>query len=114
MHRWHYHRINTDVSTIFNHNILHNMLPMHDVTPERLSVEAERWRPRLQHLPQPFTAVLVGGSSGPYVFTAVAAARLQLRVEPWLEEAHQRCMRNLALAGSHRMHAERGRKAFAA
>ncbi len=30
---------------------------------------------------------------------AVAAARLQLRMEPWLEEAHQRCMRNLALAG---------------
>ena len=30
---------------------------------------------------------------------AVAAARLQLRMEPWLEEAHQRCMRALALAG---------------
>ena len=30
---------------------------------------------------------------------AVAAARLQLRIEPWLEEAHRCCMRNLALAG---------------
>jgi len=30
---------------------------------------------------------------------AVAAARLQLRLEPWLEEAHRRCMRGLALAG---------------
>ena len=30
---------------------------------------------------------------------AVAAARLQLRMEPWLEEAHRRCMRGLALAG---------------
>ena len=30
---------------------------------------------------------------------AVAAARLQLQLEPWLEEAHRRCMRGLALAG---------------
>ena len=30
---------------------------------------------------------------------AVAAARLQLQAEPWLEEAHRRCMRALALAG---------------
>ena len=30
---------------------------------------------------------------------AVTAARLQLRMEPWLEEAHRRCMRGLALAG---------------
>ena len=30
---------------------------------------------------------------------AAAAARLQLRLEPWLEEAHRRCMRALALAG---------------
>ena len=31
---------------------------------------------------------------------AVAAARLQLRMEPWLEEAHRRCMRGLALPGA--------------
>ena len=30
---------------------------------------------------------------------AAAAARLQLQCEPWLEEAHRRCMRALALAG---------------
>ncbi len=30
---------------------------------------------------------------------AVAAARLQLQLEPWLEEAHRRCIRGLALAG---------------
>ena len=30
---------------------------------------------------------------------AAAAARLQLKCEPWLEEAHRRCMRALALAG---------------
>ena len=30
---------------------------------------------------------------------AAAAARLQLQLEPWLEDAHRRCMRALALAG---------------
>ncbi len=30
---------------------------------------------------------------------AAAAARLQLKLEPWLEDAHRRCMRALALAG---------------
>ena len=57
-------------------NILHNMLPVHDVTAPRLAAEAQRWESRLQHLPRPFTALLVGGSSGPYLFTPTAAARL--------------------------------------
>jgi DNA-binding SARP family transcriptional activator/predicted ATPase len=37
-------------------------------------------------------------SAGDYE-QAVAAARRQLQMEPWLEEAHRRCMRGLALAG---------------
>nr|WP_290544362.1 ELM1/GtrOC1 family putative glycosyltransferase [Aestuariivirga sp.] len=57
-------------------NVLHNLLPVHDVTRERLAAEAARWAPRLGHLPQPFTAVLVGGASGPYRFTADSARRL--------------------------------------
>ncbi len=57
-------------------NILHNMLPMHGVTPEKIAAEAERWSARLSHLPEPRFAVLVGGSSGPYIFTAEAARRL--------------------------------------
>ncbi len=57
-------------------NILHNMLPMHGVTPARIASEAERWRSRLSHLPEPRVAVLVGGSSGPYLFRPEAAARL--------------------------------------
>ena len=57
-------------------NVLHNMLPLHDVTQEKLAAEASRWQQRLQHLPRPFTAVLVGGSSGPYIFTPQSAARL--------------------------------------
>ena len=37
-------------------------------------------------------------ANGDYA-AAAAAARRQLKLEPWLEEAHRRCMRALALAG---------------
>lgn len=57
-------------------NVLHNLLPLHDVTAARIAAEAARWGQRLAHLPQPFTAVLVGGGSGPYLFTPESAARL--------------------------------------
>lgn len=57
-------------------NVLHNLLPLHDVTPERLAAQAKLWEPRLAHLPGPLTAVLVGGDSGPYHFTPQAASRL--------------------------------------
>lgn len=57
-------------------NVLHNMLPVHDVTPERIAADASLWEPPLSHLPRPFTAVLVGGGSGPYLFTPEAARRL--------------------------------------
>ncbi len=57
-------------------NVLHNLLPVHDVTPQRIKAEADRWQARLTHLPQPYTAVLVGGGSGPYSFSPEAAARL--------------------------------------
>jgi len=56
--------------------VLHNLLPVHDVTPQKLGDEAARWQDRLSHLPGPFTAVLVGGASGPYRFPPQAAARL--------------------------------------
>ena len=57
-------------------NILHNETPLHRVTKERLAREAARWQERLRHLPRPFTAVVVGGSSGPYSFDHRAAERL--------------------------------------
>ncbi len=56
--------------------VLNNPLPLHNVTPQRLAAEADRWRPRLAHLREPYVALLVGGNSGPYVFTAEAAERL--------------------------------------
>jgi mitochondrial fission protein ELM1 len=57
-------------------NVLHMALPLHDATSGKLAAEARRWEPRFAHLPRPYTAVLVGGSSGPYVFIGRAAERL--------------------------------------
>ncbi len=57
-------------------NVLHNQTPLHRVTPQRLVDDADAWAPRLAHLPQPFVAVVIGGSSGPYSFDHRAAQRL--------------------------------------
>jgi mitochondrial fission protein ELM1 len=58
------------------HNVLHNVLRLNRVTSERLAASARVWAPRLAHLPRPYLAVLVGGTSGPYVFGRQAARRL--------------------------------------
>lgn len=57
-------------------NVLQNALPLHPVSHERLALAASVWRPRVAHLPGPYLTVLVGGSSGPYVFDEAAAVRL--------------------------------------
>src|SRR5215470_9278748 len=57
-------------------NVLHNSLPLHGLTRDRLAAAAAAWRSRLDHLPRPWIALLVGGPSGPYTFDAAAAARL--------------------------------------
>jgi mitochondrial fission protein ELM1 len=57
-------------------NVLHNALPLHEVSRERLAAAASQWEPVLAGLPKPRIAVLVGGRSGPYTFEPDAAARL--------------------------------------
>jgi hypothetical protein len=59
-------------------NVLQNSAPLHRVSRERIDAAARRWAPRLAHLPRPFIAVLVGGSSGPYAFTRRSGERLAL------------------------------------
>ncbi len=49
-------------------HILHNELPLQRVNTGRLEAEAERWQPRLAHLPKPHITVLLGGHAGPYNF----------------------------------------------
>lgn len=57
-------------------NVLENAAPLHRVTGERLCESAQAWQARLAHLPRPFIAVLVGGSSGPYALTRRSGERL--------------------------------------
>lgn len=57
-------------------NVLINPLPLHQTEPARLSAAAAHWAAQLDHLPRPRIAVLLGGDSGPFVFTSAAAERL--------------------------------------
>ena len=57
-------------------NVLHISLPLHTVNTEKLRHAEAIWKPILKHLPRPWTAVLVGGASGPYTLDENAALRL--------------------------------------
>ncbi len=50
-------------------NILHNHLPLHGMKVQRLAQAASTWKGRFSDLPRPWFAVLIGGDSGPFVFT---------------------------------------------
>lgn len=49
---------------------------LHRVTPQRLAVDADKWRDKLAWLPHPRIAVIVGGSNGVYQMTPAIAADL--------------------------------------
>lgn len=55
-------------------HVIHHKLPLHRLTEERLNEAGARWRERLPK--EPLLAVLVGGSSGPYLFDQRVAERL--------------------------------------
>lgn len=57
-------------------NILHNHLPLHGVDNLRLEEAAQGWQGRLADLPHPWISVLIGGDSGPFVFTERKGRRL--------------------------------------
>lgn len=57
-------------------NVLHLQLPLHRLTNAKLQAAAADWRARLAHLQRPYTVLLVGGNSGPFVFTAAKGRRL--------------------------------------
>lgn len=57
-------------------NLLINELPLHIVDHEAQAAAARQWVPRWEGLPRPWIVVLIGGSSGPYLFDAATARRL--------------------------------------
>ena len=50
-------------------NILHVDLPLHRVTRDGLDAPGREWESRFAQLPHPWWSVLLGGDSGPFVFT---------------------------------------------
>src|SRR5262249_54914231 len=61
-------------------NVMELDLPMHRVTPEAIAREQERWAARLNHLPHPRIAVLIGGSINRYTLDTRAARRIAIEV----------------------------------
>ena len=57
-------------------NLLVLPLPLHRITAARTTEAAKRLAPSLAHLPRPLTTVLIGGDSGPFVFTPEKGRRL--------------------------------------
>ena len=57
-------------------NIVHNALPLHRHAEGALERAAQALRPQLTSLPRPWIAVLVGGDSGKFVFSAGKGARM--------------------------------------
>ncbi|MGI9284092.1 MAG: mitochondrial fission ELM1 family protein [Pseudomonadales bacterium] len=57
-------------------NVLQVQLPLHRLSSAKLEAAAAEWRERLKHLPRPYTVLLVGGDSGPFVFTPAKGQRL--------------------------------------
>jgi mitochondrial fission protein ELM1 len=57
-------------------NVVVTRTALHRVTDARLAQAAATWAPRLQHLPRPLVAVLVGGSNGRFRLDQAVAAQL--------------------------------------
>lgn len=57
-------------------NVLVTTGALHRVTPARLAEAAGAWAPRLDHLPRPRAAVLIGGDNGVYRLTPAVMDRL--------------------------------------
>ena len=69
-------------------NILHNHLPLHGMNARQLEEAASSWQGRFSKLPRPWIAVLIGGDSGPFVFTENKGRRLGQLVNELAERAN--------------------------
>ena len=69
-------------------NILHNHLPLHGINTRQLEEAASIWHERFSELPHPWTAVLIGGDSGPFVFTEQKGRRLGQLVNELAQRAN--------------------------
>jgi len=68
-------------------NVLLNPLPLHRISRAEVAKAGADAAPGLAHLPRPFTTVLIGGDSGPFVLTAEKARRLAQGVNRLVDQA---------------------------
>jgi mitochondrial fission protein ELM1 len=68
-------------------NVLRIDASLHRITAQRLADAAQDWADRLQHLPRPWIALLVGGDSPPYVLDPATAAHLGQRASAHARQA---------------------------
>jgi mitochondrial fission protein ELM1 len=61
-------------------SILHNRLPLYRLDVGKLEAAANKWSQQFRSLQKPWLAVLIGGDSGPFVFTPQKAALLGQQV----------------------------------
>jgi len=57
-------------------NVLKTQLPLLRIDPDRVDGAADEWRTRLEALPHPLVALLVGGPTRPFVYDAAVTRRL--------------------------------------
>lgn len=62
-------------------NILQSPLALHAITAEKLEASRVHWQPKFEHLPRPWNAVLIGGSTNKYLFTKPAMNKLITELE---------------------------------
>ncbi len=68
-------------------NVLQNVLTLSNVDAARLEVAAAQWHGQFEQLPQPYTAVIVGGDSGPFTFGKKAAKRLAGEINQMIKQS---------------------------
>jgi len=62
-------------------NIFPTHFALHRITPALLQDAAARWQPRFSHLPRPYIAVLIGGSTHRYTLTPRRMEKLVQQLE---------------------------------
>ncbi|MEZ5823643.1 MAG: ELM1/GtrOC1 family putative glycosyltransferase [Geminicoccaceae bacterium] len=67
-------------------NVFQLQLPLMRADPGRVAEAARQWRSRLESMPRPLTAVLVGGQTQPFRFDADAAGELARRLSTSIEQ----------------------------
>lgn len=62
-------------------NVITTPFALHDITLDKLRLAAQTWEPKFHHLPKPWHAVLIGGSTNKYRLGAAALSDLIRQID---------------------------------